>query len=152
MTTVSVPLSSFTRFTAGEFVNDGDNSLNNFNLYHLGLETLIGIGLVNMEIESIRVMLPAQPSVPGDYNNNGVVDAADYVIWRNGGPLANEVATIGSVTPEDYTEWKARFGNTAAGSGSAVGGAAVPEPAGLMLLQLVASLAIGTRSRLGRPT
>jgi hypothetical protein len=152
MMTVSLPLNLFTRFTAGEFVNDGDNSLANFNLYHLGLETVVGAGLVNLEIESIRVMLPAPPGVPGDYNNNGVVDTADYVMWRNGGPLANEVATIGSVTPEDYTEWKARFGKTTAGSGSAVGGAEVPEPAGLMLLLLAASLAIGTRSREGRPT
>ena len=59
----------------------------------MGLETLTGIGLVNMEIESIRVMLPAPPGVPGDYNDNGIVDAADYVLWRNGGPLENEVAT-----------------------------------------------------------
>jgi hypothetical protein len=71
--------------------------------------------------------------VQGDYNNNGVVDAADYVVWRNGGPLQNEVATIGSVTPEDYTEWRARFGNVT-GSGSALGAGSVPEPATATLL------------------
>jgi autotransporter-associated beta strand protein len=69
--------------------------------------------------------------VPGDYNNNGVVDGADYVVWRNGGPLQNEVATLGSVTPEDYTEWRARFGNS--GSGSILAGSsAVPEPSNLL--------------------
>ena len=42
--------------------------------------------------------------VAGDYNGNGTVDAADYVVWKNGGPLQNEVAgvTPGTVTPEDY--------------------------------------------------
>src|SRR3954463_1977091 len=50
----------------------------------------------------------------GDYNGNGVVDAADYVVWRNGGPLQNEVVgvTPGLVTPEDYDAWKARYGST----------------------------------------
>ncbi|MFO0788163.1 MAG: hypothetical protein U0805_01820 [Pirellulales bacterium] len=70
--------------------------------------------------------------VAGDYNNNGVVDAADYVLWRNGGPLQNEVDTPGTVNAADYTAWRARFGNTT-GSGSLTG-AAVPEPANVALL------------------
>jgi hypothetical protein len=73
------------------------------------------------------------PAVLGDYNNNGTVDAADYVLWRNNGPLQNEGVTPGSVTPEDYQFWRSRFGATSgSGSGAAIGGAvgdAVPEPA-----------------------
>jgi hypothetical protein len=53
----------------------------------------------------------------GDYNGNGVVDAADFVQWRNGGPLQNEVETPGQVTPEDNTAWRARFGNSGGGGG-----------------------------------
>ena len=51
----------------------------------------------------------------GDYNQNGVVDAADYVTWRSsiGGQLA-------------YDAWRSRFGNPASGLG---GGSNVPEPA-----------------------
>jgi Concanavalin A-like lectin/glucanases superfamily len=76
---------------------------------------------------------PPVVGVPGDYNNNGKVDAADYVQWRNGGPLQNEVATVGTATPEDYTEWRSRFGNPP-GSGSVLdGGAAVPEPSTIIL-------------------
>jgi hypothetical protein len=87
----------------------------------------------------------APPGVAGDYNGNGVVDAADYVRWRNGGPLQNEVATIGTVTAEDYTEWRSRFGNTS-GSGSSLGGGAIPEPTTSGLLALAISLAaIGRR-------
>ena len=68
-------------------------------------------------------------ALPGDYNNNGKVDAADYVLWRNGGPLQNEVADPGTVTPSDYTEWRARFGNMSPGSGTGIiQGAGVPEP------------------------
>ena len=52
-----------------------------------------------------------------DYNSNGYVDAADYVLWRNGGPLSNEVDTPGTVTAADYTEWRARFGNQGLGRG-----------------------------------
>jgi hypothetical protein len=51
-------------------------------------------------------------AAPGDYNANGAVDAADYVVWRNGGPLQNEVegVTPGQVTQEDYDAWRAQFG------------------------------------------
>lgn len=83
----------------------------------------------------------AQPpaAVPGDYNNNGVVDAADYTLWRDNGTLANEVATPGMNTSQDYDEWRARFGNGAASSGG-LGSTAVPEPSacGLAALALVA--------------
>jgi hypothetical protein len=75
----------------------------------------------------------------GDYNNNGVVDAADFVLWRKGGPLANEVDTPGTVNAADYTAWRSRFGNTS-GSGAGVStNAAVPEPATVLLLTFAAA-------------
>jgi hypothetical protein len=76
------------------------------------------------------------PLVSGDYNQNGVVDAADYVVWRknigaptlpNRGPrIAGPVGTI------DYDFWRSRFGATS-GSASSVS-TEVPEPSTLMLL------------------
>jgi hypothetical protein len=50
---------------------------------------------------------------PGDYNYNGVVDAADYVIYRNS--LASENLQAdgnrdGRVTDGDWAVWKANFG------------------------------------------
>lgn len=80
-----------------------------------------------------QVIEVGSPAPSGDYNNNGVVDAADYVLWRNGGPLQNEVDTPGTVDAADYTAWRARFGNT---SGLGLDAAQVPEPTsgGLLLV------------------
>jgi hypothetical protein len=47
---------------------------------------------------------------PADYNNSDSVDAADYVLWRKGGTLANEVDNPGTVEAQDYTEWRSRYG------------------------------------------
>ena len=86
--------------------------------------------------------------VPGDYNHNGIVDAADYTVWRDSlgqtgtGLAANgddTGASAGVIDQADYNIWKANFGNIAgpgAGSGSAgalPSQAAVPEPASALL-------------------
>lgn len=69
----------------------------------------------------------------GDYNNDGKVDAADYVLWRNGGPLQNESATPGAVTVEDYTAWRLNFAGTNAAGAGLGSGSAVPEPGSLLM-------------------
>lgn len=80
---------------------------------------------------------PAVPVVPGDYNKNGLVDAADYTVWRDQLGLTVDLPNRDPVlvgTPigaDDYTFWKNHFGE-AAGVGAA---AAVPEPAvGVLVL------------------
>src|SRR4051794_3409474 len=85
---------------------------------------------VTYYLDSMRFTTPVL-GVPGDYNGNGTVDAADYVLWRKGGTLQNEVDTPGTVNAADYAAWRARFGNT---SGAGLGAAAVPEPAACFLL------------------
>jgi hypothetical protein len=52
----------------------------------------------------------------GDYNNNGTVDAADYVVWRKA--LGTSVVlpndtTPGTVTEADFAVWRANFGRIA---------------------------------------
>jgi hypothetical protein len=85
--------------------------------------------------------------VPGDYNDDGVVNAADYVAWRNADPgdvLPNESASPGMTDQDDYDFWVSQFGMTAPGAASSV----VPEPAtGLLLLVSVAGAVLGTRRR-----
>ncbi|MFO0790996.1 MAG: LamG-like jellyroll fold domain-containing protein [Pirellulales bacterium] len=54
--------------------------------------------------------------LPGDYSNNGIVDAADFVIWRkNIGSmiLVNRGGDItGPVGQPDYDVWRSNFGAT----------------------------------------
>jgi phospholipase/lecithinase/hemolysin len=61
----------------------------------------------------------------GDFNWDGVVDAADYVIWRK------EYSFV------DFNEWRGNFGESA-GMGAA---ASVPEPG--LLASIAASVIIG---------
>jgi T5SS/PEP-CTERM-associated repeat protein len=74
-------------------------------------------------------------AVPGDYNDDGIVDAADYTVWRDhlgqSVTLPNDT-TPGTVTQADYDFWKSHYGNHA-GSGAGAT-AAVPEPASALLL------------------
>jgi T5SS/PEP-CTERM-associated repeat protein/autotransporter-associated beta strand protein len=81
--------------------------------------------------------------IPGDYNQNGIVDAADYSVWRDhlgqSYQLANEVAGVspGQVTTADYDQWTLRFGNmVGSGGGSAGVAIGVPEPASGVLCAL----------------
>jgi hypothetical protein len=48
----------------------------------------------------------------GDFNDDNFVDAADYVIWRKGGPIANDV-TPAEVNVDDYDIWVDHFGSPA---------------------------------------
>ena len=77
--------------------------------------------------------------VPGDYNGNGIVDAADYSVWRDSLGSATDLAADGNengmVDAGDYDVWTTHFGQTAAGSGaSSAESATVPEPSCLVLL------------------
>ncbi len=94
-------------------------------------------------VNSSSVILQAI-GLPGDYNDNGAVDAADYVLWRKGGPLTNEVDTPGVVNTADYTEWRARFGNTGSGVGTGAD-AAVPEPASELPVLIAGMFSICSR-------
>jgi hypothetical protein len=55
----------------------------------------------------------------GDYNENGTVDAADFVVWRNSTGSATSLPNDDTpgVGPDDYERWRRNFGNTG-GSGT----------------------------------
>ena len=90
--------------------------------------------------------------VAGDFNGNGVVDAADYTVWRDHLGAADESSLMGNgdgmngVDAGDYNLWKTNFGMTA-GSGAASAGA-VPEPCAAVLM--VFGLMTGCLSRFRR--
>ena len=72
--------------------------------------------------------------LPGDYNNDGIVDTADYVVWRqSNGTAAN------------YDLWRTHYGQSISGSGSSIESASVPEPSTLLLLGIGAISLLGYR-------
>jgi hypothetical protein len=81
----------------------------------------------NDSVQLYELQLSATAAVTplaGDYNDDGVVDAADYVVWRK---------TEG--TPGDYAVWQNHFGETQSGAGGVSSlGVGVPEPHGVVLL------------------
>jgi autotransporter-associated beta strand protein len=90
--------------------------------------------------DGIITVVPA--GVPGDYNNNGVVDSADYVLWRKGGPLANDFTP--GVQASDHDFWRSRFGaNSNPGSGSELSASGVPEASTLTLAGIL-TIFLGT--------
>lgn len=77
---------------------------------------------------------------PGDFNDDGIVDAADYTHWRDnlGGPesvLNGNGDGSSIVDASDYALWKSNFGVTAASSFSTN----VPEPASYLLCLALAT-------------
>jgi autotransporter-associated beta strand protein len=96
----------------------------------------------------IRFLGPTE-TVPGDYNFNGIVDAADYTVWRNnlgsGTALPNDDSP--GVGPDDYDRWKAHFGMTASSGAGAGSSAAAPEPGSFGLL-VVALISFAMRRRI----
>jgi hypothetical protein len=106
----------------------------------------IGLGSAS-EVDLLRIVWPdgSKQSVanvganqyltisymPGEYNGDGIVDAADYVTWRRG---------LGTIyNAKDYNIWRSHVGQSVSGAGF---GAAVPEPATASLLILAALSAL----------
>ena len=137
-------------FAGSLLPKDGVNSLTDTNPN--GTPNLV-VGVnspTNFAGASGSVNLPPPPPPPsGDYNGNGIVDAADYTTWRD--TLGQSVAMDGDgadgdesgmIDAGDYTYWVERFGNVVPEGGPAISGATaglsgsanstVPEPATLM--------------------
>jgi uncharacterized protein YjbI with pentapeptide repeats len=70
------------------------------------------------------------PGLPGDFNHDGAVDSADYVVWRKG---------LGTTYTQDhFNQWRANFGATLGGGALAPSAKTpsptVPEPSSFMLV------------------
>ena len=99
----------------------------------------------------------AAPTLPGDYDGDGAVTSADYVVWRDMlGQVATGLAADGNadgiVNQTDYSVWRAYFGTTevnTSGTASAVTANTIPEPGTVVMLLFVA---LPRFWRLRRPT
>jgi hypothetical protein len=77
-------------------------------------ETSLRAGIVNF--------VGVAPTLQGDYNMDGSVDAADYVVWRK---TMNTAPT--------YATWRQNFGEGGSGAG---GESSVPEPSTTLFVTL----------------
>jgi hypothetical protein len=113
-----VNLQSMATFEPQDFLSLGNafsvGGAQNLRFYYAGPEaTMLREGLVSYV---------TTPGIPGDFNEDGKVDAADYVVWRK---------TDG--TPTGYNLWRTNFGRTSGSGSSLTAGAAVPEPSTMLL-------------------
>jgi hypothetical protein len=91
--------------------------------------------MYRLDLSTIPSLLP--PTLTGDYNGDGKVDAADYTVWRDTFGSTTDLRANGDdsgtsqgvVDQADYLTWVQNFGATQ-GAGT---GASVPEPASLIL-------------------
>jgi hypothetical protein len=105
------------------------------NLFGLDVSVLYSAVDVVVRIDDLFLL--------GDYNTNGVVDAADYILWRDtlgsmGMDLAADGNGNGTIDPGDYDVWRSHFGNTSGGNGSGANSglasnASLPEPPTLVV-------------------
>ncbi|MCC7087199.1 MAG: PEP-CTERM sorting domain-containing protein, partial [Pirellulales bacterium] len=72
----------------------------------------------------------AAVGLTGDYNSNGVVDAADYVLWRK---------NPGNFPADAYATWRSHFGQPSGSGSGAATNTTVPEPATLLMMMFAAT-------------
>jgi hypothetical protein len=101
--------------------------------------------LLGSQITFVRAVI-----LPGDFNGDGVVDAADYTVWRDnlGAPASTLLNDVdgGVIGVAQYNTWSADFGNSS--GSSSLSNAVVPEPTSRMLFLLAAAfVAPGTASK-----
>ena len=109
--------------------------------------------LTNLDVvvlDDINWDIVETPVLAGDYNDDGVVDAADYTVWRDNlgaaaDTLPNDISG-GEIDHDQYLAWQSNFGATLPPATPL--GTTVPEPAGASLLMLagIAFLRRGLRN------
>jgi hypothetical protein len=151
-------------------VNDGGQSLTYRDVVSVDVTTgdvsrvlfdvrqpldILADGLGNLLIlEWNGGILLATPSVlEGDYNRDGAVNAADYIVWRSqlgtegGGNLIADGNRNGTIEQGDYDVWRSQFGETRdSGAIGALTTTSVPEPVSWAML-LTGVLAMRTSRR-----
>jgi hypothetical protein len=115
----------------------------------------------DLDVEASRIILSVVPALAGDYNADGAVDAADYIVWRKllnsgGSALPADGDDNNIVNAADYDVWRTNFGRTVGGGSGATGGApsgssAVPEPAGIFFVLTALLAAVFCRRAAANP-
>ena len=150
------PLATFSRGTndeEGHWKNDAGIGIMDPSAVAGDLLKISGMDVRAMDV--IGYNLVGTPAIAGDYNSNGHVDAADYVMWRKNAGTSNALPNNligGTIGMAQYNQWRANFNNSAPGAGSTTdveAETAVPEPTTLVLIVFAV---VGRCLRRGRAT
>jgi hypothetical protein len=89
----------------------------------------------------------SNPGLPGDFDSDGDVDGADFVVWQTNFPSANghtlatgDADNDGDVDAADFAAWQNSFP-------SGTGTVTVPEPGTWLMLVVGGSIALAVRRR-----
>ena len=135
-TVMDFPISGMNdEFEMFETTLDLPDAIRSFDLTFISGGVLSAVG--SLFVDDVSAALVTTP-LGGDYNGDGTVDAADYVVWRkslgqSGANLAADGDNSGEVDLADYDYWRAHFGQAATGT---LATSSVPEPATLVLLTM----------------
>lgn len=134
-----------------------DASADPFNGYIADVRLHTGLLSESDVLNNFNEGLAIGPSnVGGDYNSDGVVGAADYVVWRDklaasSPSLVNEEVSPLTVDVADYLYWRERYGATDSGAPAPVAPALpVPEPLASALLSGLLALVAPCRNGASR--
>jgi len=95
-------------------------------------------------LDEVRIATALYVPIPGDFDNDGNVDGADFLVWQQGFGNEFDAADLGN--------WEANFGAGATLAAATTTAAVVPEPASALLMLLGGVMAGGMRrfrTRLG---
>jgi hypothetical protein len=150
--TAAISLTYDRVFDHAEVYQLKDGNPNPVRMADIGLDQLNAFDYL-MPKYSVTTLVLVSDGLPGDYNHDGVVDTADYTVWRDSFGQTGNVAADGNednaVDISDYQLWHDNFGRSDLGSGIGAN-AAVPEPSTVLLvligLSLVALAGFNARS------
>ncbi|MEO0530029.1 MAG: PEP-CTERM sorting domain-containing protein [Planctomycetota bacterium] len=91
-----------------------------------------GLTVDLVEENGVLALAVSEAGLEGDFNGDGVVNALDYTVWRDGLGI--------DFVPADGTTWANNYGATSSSTALAV-----PEPSTLMLVLIVSGFALRSR-------
>jgi hypothetical protein len=127
--------------TAKSFTAHTGDGQGNFVTFQRGDGTFASTIVNNMMVDTV----PEAPvGLPGDYNGDDMVDAADYTVWRDSLNSTTDLRAdgdeSGTVDLADFGVWKSHFGTSGSGSAAISVAGTVPEPGAFAIVAVGAAV------------